>query len=645
MSNLIQIVVQAKDEVSSGVQDMADTVSKSADSMAKKVSSGLTVASVAAAGVAAGLGAYEKNAIGFAQTLVTNSKNLSRQTGDTVEQSSRLLYAFGKAGIGADGLSVSVNQLTRRIADNRDKNSEAAMKQAELNNKIEAAKQQVAKLTDEQKKNGDSSGALKTKIEGVQLAIQGYQKDLTDTVNPLDKLHISTQNADGSNRSFNDILMSVADKFKSMPDGVDKTNAAIEIFGRSGGGMVKVLNLGRDGIVDLERQADKLGLTLNSKTIGAVAAYVKSQKDLKDTSDSLKLQVGTLTAPILTNFNNKVNEVTRSLLANDSPFRTVTANVLAFGGPVAGASSAVLGFAANLATTIPAIAGVVSSMGGMMTFMTGPWALAFAGVALAVGVVAGTFMDQRSEADKLSAAQNNLKVATDNVTTAQNLLKDSNLAVEGSSLAVESAQRAYNEAVEKYGPNSLEARQAAFNLEQAHNNLKDAQDRAKDAADDLKKKQDEVAKDKQLIEHLKETVDNLDKVKSHAFDAGQQIKRIDGSKVTVKTSKNNQGTQVVDFVSTFGRASGGPVKAGVPYLVGENADGTPNSTSELYVPGSDGHIFNAAETQRMLAGASNNTPQSATQMGSARGVKIENFNVNNNIDVDLVMRKLGFMLS
>src|SRR5206468_2199954 len=110
---------------------------------------------------------------------------------------------------------------------------------------------------------------------------------------------IATQNADGSNKSFNDILMNVADRFKDMPNGVEKTTTAVQLFGRSGGSMVKVLSQGSQGILDLEANAKRLGLTLTSENIVSVNKYIQSQKALAETTNALKVSVGTLTTPLL----------------------------------------------------------------------------------------------------------------------------------------------------------------------------------------------------------------------------------------------------------------------------------------------------------------------------------------------------------
>lgn len=61
-----------------------------------------------------------------------------------------------------------------------------------------------------------------------------------------------------------------------------------------------------------------------------------------------------------------------------------------------------------------------------------------------------------------------------------------------------------------------------------------------------------------------------------------------------------------------GRAIGGPVKAGAPYLVGENG-------RELIVPRGDGRVLNAADTQRALAGGGAGVSYSPTTNISISG--------------------------
>lgn len=355
-ANAITIVVAAKDQASSVIKDLASNADKNMNSMAQSVETGLKRASVVLAGVGVGLTAYAKTATDYMVQTVSSAKDLARQTGDTIQNASRLDYALQHMGISADQTSVVFNTFSKQISDTNDKSSDAALQQAILTNKIEAAKEQVTALTAEEKKHGDASGELKTKVDSLQLSIEGYQNDLKATATPLDELNVKTKNADGSARAFSDILLDVADRFAAMPDGVAKTNDALQLFGRQGGDMVKILDQGSQGIKDLMEQADKLGITITDKNITAVTAYIQSQKDLQDSTNSLKMQVGELTAPVMSRFNLALTDMISKFISSAGPMSGFLTYALAFGGPFLTAASAVTAFGSNLAGAMPIMA-------------------------------------------------------------------------------------------------------------------------------------------------------------------------------------------------------------------------------------------------------------------------------------------------
>lgn len=73
--------------------------------------------------------------------------------------------------------------------------------------------------------------------------------------------------------------------------------------------------------------------------------------------------------------------------------------------------------------------------------------------------------------------------------------------------------------------------------------------------------------------------------------------------------------------SISGRASGGPVSSGTPYLVGENRDGSVNKTTELFVPKTSGTIIPANELQRAMGG------------GSSQAATVSNRTINVTVNV------------
>jgi phage-related protein len=294
---------------------------------------------------------------------VKSSKALGTQIGVSTTEASRLVAAFGRMGIEASSATTIFNTFSKRITASTTayQDNQLAMQRLQLD--IQKTKDQINVTTAEIKKNGDSTGVLTDKLKGLQLQLQQQNLDLTKSADSFQKLGISTVDAQGKQKDFNTILFEVADKFKTMPNGVDKTTLALDLFGRQGTSMIKVLNLGSTGIQDLEKQADKLGLTLNAKTIGAVNGLVQSQKDLKEQTDAMKIAVGTATAPVLTKFNEQLLKVTQTLLNSNPAVKSATTNVLAFGGPVASAGASVTAFLGNISSITPKMGALALRLG------------------------------------------------------------------------------------------------------------------------------------------------------------------------------------------------------------------------------------------------------------------------------------------
>lgn len=388
-----------------------DKLNASLDASDKKVkefgeSSGVTSEQVRAGfnKVALGLGAVgatftvlAKSATDFTKNAVADAKGLGREIGVTTTEASRLTAAFGRVGVSADQARASFGIFSKNIAAATENVENNRLASDKLRLQMEATQREITATTAEIKKHGDKSGDLDLKIRALNNTLAGQKEALKQTTDGFSKLGISTKDAEGRQKSFNTILFEVADKFKAMPDGIDKTALSMELFGRSGKDMIKVLNLGSDGIEELQKKADELGLTLNEKTINNINELNKSQKDLKEQTDALKIAIGTATAPILTEFNRKLNDILMSLLGTDGPMRTITANFIAFGGPVAGATAGIIAFGANLAQLWPVIMKVTAAL----TSMTAVSIVGWAGLAaVAIGSIGFALYETDKAIDK-----------------------------------------------------------------------------------------------------------------------------------------------------------------------------------------------------------------------------------------------------
>lgn len=383
LGDILVTIKSNTDSLKSGVADVQNMGDQS-KTMGQKIQTGLNVAAAGLAVVGAGLTAYAKNATDYTENLVKSSASLGRTIGVSTTQASQLVAAFGRMGISADDATQMFGIFSKQIQAATNSSASDALATQKLQIQIDQTKASIAATTAEINKNGDASGALGLKLRDLNNTLSSQQNQLNTSANAFDQLGISVVDTNGKQKDFNTILLEVADKFKAMPDGIDKTTLSMSLFGRSGKDMIKVLDLGSSGIQDLETQADKLGLTLTAKTIGSINNLVQSQKNLKDQTDAMKISVGTATAPVLTSFNKGINDVLSKLMNTSPVLRTVTTDFLAFGGPVFAGASSVLAFAANLDQAIPALIAIVTEIGPFLIVL-GLIALAAAAVIKSLG--------------------------------------------------------------------------------------------------------------------------------------------------------------------------------------------------------------------------------------------------------------------
>jgi hypothetical protein len=80
-----------------------------------------------------------------------------------------------------------------------------------------------------------------TSMEAVAKGIKGLSGTMMEHGEALKKLGITATTADGAMRQFADI-------FAKMPDGMQKTNLAVEVFKKTGMDLIPMLNLGSEGL-------------------------------------------------------------------------------------------------------------------------------------------------------------------------------------------------------------------------------------------------------------------------------------------------------------------------------------------------------------------------------------------------------------
>jgi hypothetical protein len=254
MPNIIEIIIEGKDkfsEVSSHVQGEVKELEKHASNLGQTMRTGMGIAGAAAVGMGVAVaGGILKATQSFAEYGMEVGK-VQRLTGESAQDASRLIFAAHETGIEYDTLTRAVSIFSK--------------------NMLIASEQDA-----------------------------GFTNSLTTNQKVLESLGVAALDASGNIRPTKDLLMELSEVFAHMPDGAEKTGLAMQLFGRSGAEMLPFLNKGKEGIAELNAEADKLGLTLSQKDVQAARDFTIANRELTEAIKGVEISVGKAAIPVLT---------------------------------------------------------------------------------------------------------------------------------------------------------------------------------------------------------------------------------------------------------------------------------------------------------------------------------------------------------
>lgn len=113
---------------------------------------------------------------------------------------------------------------------------------------------------------------------------------------------IRIRDAAGATLPMSTILANTSDVFARLPDGVDKSNLALTLFGKRGIELLDVLNEGSSGLAALGAEADRFGITMDDAAVAAQQANAKMERQMSAAWKGLQIQLGQHLMPIVTKF-------------------------------------------------------------------------------------------------------------------------------------------------------------------------------------------------------------------------------------------------------------------------------------------------------------------------------------------------------
>ena len=232
-----------------------------------------------------------------------------------------------------------------------------------------------------------AAAASGTDIESVGAAMIKYGKNAASTgkgneklVAALDELGISSKDAAGNLKSSDQVMLEVADRFKAMPDGANKSRIAIDLFGKAGANLVPLLNGGSDAVKSLTA-------TMTTPFAKASDAFNDKLVSIQGKLAQVGASVGSALLPALNLLSDVVIGLANGFTALPGPIQAligVVAALIAAFVVLAPAVTAIITLGSALSgltigATIagwlgaigPAIAGITAVLTGFLAWLTG----------------------------------------------------------------------------------------------------------------------------------------------------------------------------------------------------------------------------------------------------------------------------------
>ena len=135
---------------------------------------------------------------------------------------------------------------------------------------------------------------------GMQSALVKLSKNVVDGNAAFGAMGVQLKNTDGSLKGSKQVLSEVADVFQDMPDGIEKTALATQVFGKAGADLIPMLNGGAEGLAEMADMAERLGLVIDDKTAASADQFNDTVELLGMSLQGVGRQVAAEMLPTLT---------------------------------------------------------------------------------------------------------------------------------------------------------------------------------------------------------------------------------------------------------------------------------------------------------------------------------------------------------
>lgn len=156
--------------------------------------------------------------------------------------------AVGAAMTAAAGAAALLTKQTVAIGDKYDK----------LSQRIGISVEKLSAYNHLAELSGTSLEGMATSVGRLSRNILDASEGVGEAKDAFERLGIEATDTEGNLKDADVVMMDIAERFKEMPDGAEKTALAMETMGRSGTAMIPMLNQGAEGMARMLDEGKQL---------------------------------------------------------------------------------------------------------------------------------------------------------------------------------------------------------------------------------------------------------------------------------------------------------------------------------------------------------------------------------------------------
>lgn len=127
----------------------------------------------------------------------------------------------------------------------------------------------------------------------------------------FERLGVSLTDSAGKLKTGEQLFAEIADIFQRLPSGIEKSALAMELFGRSGTKLIPLLNGGSEGLEQMRKEAEALGLVIGSEQAAQSETFNDNLTRLGKVSEGAGNQIARELLPSLVQFSELLVEINK----------------------------------------------------------------------------------------------------------------------------------------------------------------------------------------------------------------------------------------------------------------------------------------------------------------------------------------------